>query len=255
MMKFLYGDVCLYSNRQLDSKRPYIEWTHKRSRSRRLGITSSSFGKDHIGVFLDVGCGTSSFLNNCYQLGWDVWGVDIDPSAIAHQRAECPEGKFFASAFLDAQLPEDHFDFVSFWSYFEHEQEQTASLSKARKCLKQGGLLVIEVPDVGGRLVGFSGRYWPYWDPPFHVVHHGTRSLQRLLDKSGFKVVSTQKHGTSPLYFKYSPLLLCAFTALQRSYNSKAMDVLVSGISRATLPLEEILGLAGKLVVVAAKSD
>ena len=59
--------------------------------------------------------------------------------------------------------------------------------------------------------------------------------------------------GTSPSILKYSPLLLSVMCKLKLAYDSEWIDRVVMAASSISRPLEERLGLSGKMVVVAKK--
>jgi 2-polyprenyl-3-methyl-5-hydroxy-6-metoxy-1,4-benzoquinol methylase len=84
---------------------------------------------------------------------------------------------------LTHKLQLNHFDLIVMNHVLEHTTSPTEVFQVVRKLLKPHGVFVVEVPNVeapGSRLSHF-----------FHVAHHynfSPRTLQRLAQKTGFKV-------------------------------------------------------------------
>jgi len=133
---------------------------------------------------LEVGCGTgriSSYLNAA--LNWDMTGIEPNPEAAAIAR---DAGLNVHTGTLEDYDGEGCFDIVILIHVLEHLTNPTASMKKIHELLKDGGKLVIAVPNAGSIERKLFGRYWDGWDIPRHVFNFGSsgkfvgRSVYRL---------------------------------------------------------------------------
>jgi SAM-dependent methyltransferase len=133
---------------------------------------------------LEVGCGTgriSTYLRAA--LDWTVTGIEPNPDAAAAAR----------EAGLDVHIGtlEDYdgdglFDIVIVIHVLEHLTNPAASMKKIHELLREGGKLVVAVPNAGSVERKLFGKYWDGWDIPRHVYHYEPGSLTELLARSGF---------------------------------------------------------------------
>jgi 2-polyprenyl-3-methyl-5-hydroxy-6-metoxy-1,4-benzoquinol methylase len=97
---------------------------------------------------LDVGCHTGQFgfaVKKKY--GAEVWGVE--PNSETARIANNHLDKVFQSYFTDElDLPERHFDAISFNDVLEHMPDPWAALRLAAKKLKPGGRIFISIPNL-----------------------------------------------------------------------------------------------------------
>lgn len=140
------------------------------------------------GRILDVGCGRGLFLRRMRGAGWEVAGAEADPEvarriAAAHGldvRGGDPGGWGFADASFDA---------VTLHHVLEHVARPAEMLRHCRRLLREGGLLVVAVPNRGSLQAAFGGGGWLHLDVPFHLHHFTAGGLAALLARSGFRVV------------------------------------------------------------------
>jgi SAM-dependent methyltransferase len=142
---------------------------------------SSAGWLDHNGASLDVGCGNGSFLASIAEkaAGWRLYGLDLD-DRYASQLALIPG---FKQLILEnVQNHSGTYDFISAIHALEHFTDPYAGLTAFRRCLGKNGKLFIQVPNLD--------------ENPFdlliadHISHFTPRSLARLLDRAGLRVLS-----------------------------------------------------------------
>lgn len=138
------------------------------------------------GQLLDVGCAIGKALESFRELGWNVAGVEISPYAasIARVRLGCD---ILVGEFEDVTLEDDRFDVVRFSHSLEHLPSPRKALAKARRLLRPGGLLWIEVPNAASLDRWLFGKHWFCWDLPRHLYHFTPDTLTRLLACTGFR--------------------------------------------------------------------
>lgn len=141
------------------------------------------------GRFLDVGCGDGRVMAVMQNAGFDVAGVETDPIA-----ADLTFGRTGVKPFIgDLQAVSDaeSFDVISFIHCLEHVGDPREDLERAFALLKPAGVLYIAVPNAGSLESSFFGSCWYALDLPRHFWGFNPRSLQRIIEESGFHLTST----------------------------------------------------------------
>ena len=141
---------------------------------------------------LDVGCYIGVFVEIAAGHGWEAWGVD--PSRWAVEQAQARGLRVIQGTLETADLPEDYFDVVTMWDTIEHLPDPAATLERARRLLKPGGLLVVHTIDIESRFARMMGARWP-WLMEMHLTYFSRRTLREMLGKCGFGVLSDRPQG------------------------------------------------------------
>lgn len=132
---------------------------------------------------LDVGCGAGGVLAAARDVGWTAVGVE--PSVAAARLAAQRGLTVLPTDLPDAGLPDAAFDIVHVREVLEHVTDPLALLQAARRVLRPGGLLYIQVPnDLEGYRVALFRRIW-WVVPPFHLWYFSFDTLDRLLARVG----------------------------------------------------------------------
>lgn len=138
---------------------------------------------------LDVGGGLGDQMA-CFIARRGVRGttLDFDPATAA---ASLVRGRAAVCCgdLLEADLPAEAFDVVTLYETLEHVYRPRATLVAARRVLKPGGRLVIEVPDFDSPWRRVFGRYWFAMMTPTHLHHFTKPSLRRVAESAGFAAV------------------------------------------------------------------
>ncbi len=140
------------------------------------------------GRLLDVGCGSGTGVGDLVDAGLEVWGVEIDDRAA--QVARTRGVRTVCDDFTAADLPESYFDFVRMWHTLEHLADPVGALSKARRLLRLGGILIVGTPDISSLTSRIFGRRWYHLDPPRHLVVFSSGGLIQAIEEAGFEVTS-----------------------------------------------------------------
>lgn len=149
------------------------------------------------GRVLDVGCASGKFLARMGAVGWRLAGIELDPEAARTARTVTPD--VFVGDPLDAPWPAGAFDLVTSFHVVEHLPEPLEALRAMLRWLAPGGLLIVEVPNVGGVGARLFGRYWSGLDFPRHLVHFTPATMRAMLARVGGRVVR-EIHRTKPRY-------------------------------------------------------
>jgi 2-polyprenyl-3-methyl-5-hydroxy-6-metoxy-1,4-benzoquinol methylase len=143
------------------------------------------------GRLLDVGCGSGFFLRSLDQNAWDRFGVETGEVAAREANRAIGSGRVFAGTLIESACEDEAFDVVTLWSALEHMNEPRANLIEARRILKPGGTLVVQVPNAASYQARLFGGDWFALDAPRHRYHFAPRTLERLLSQTGFKLYRT----------------------------------------------------------------
>jgi 2-polyprenyl-3-methyl-5-hydroxy-6-metoxy-1,4-benzoquinol methylase len=149
---------------------------------------------------LDIGCGEGFFAAELKKDGNRIVGVDALPHA-----GEGGALERYISADLNAALPdlarqagEHRFDRVLLLDVLEHLVQPELLLSEVRPALKEGGRLVVSVPNVANitvRLALLFGRF-PYTDRGIldstHLHFYTRRTARALLEENGWEIVAAK---------------------------------------------------------------
>jgi glycosyltransferase involved in cell wall biosynthesis/SAM-dependent methyltransferase len=146
------------------------------------------------GRLLDVGCGGGHLLAAARAGGWRAIGVDLSLAACTAAGAAVVQATAARLPFGGATL-----DAVTLVNVLDHATSPAAVLREAARVLRPGGVLVVRVPNGAfhARCVGVLGRLGPWarwrgWDtyPILHLFAFGPAALRRLVERSGFDVLS-----------------------------------------------------------------
>jgi SAM-dependent methyltransferase len=137
------------------------------------------------GRLLDVGCGAGLFLRRMRDLGWEVSGVEPDPTAAAIAAQGFPVA---VGTLEQARLPAGYFDVVTMSHVIEHLPNPVTTLRECCRILKPGGVLLIYTPNAASMGSQTFGRHWVGWDPPRHLLLFTPAPLRGTVERAGFRV-------------------------------------------------------------------
>lgn len=157
---------------------------------------------------LDVGCGNGEFLTLARLAGWDVVGVDFDPSAVKVARSRGIDVRQGSVGVIDPA--KESFDGVTLSHVIEHVHDPLAVLRQCHALLKPGGWIWIETPNIDAQGHARYGANWRGLEPPRHLVLFSRDSLFRTLVQAGFNSIADQP---------YRPLCSAIFAASEAIAN------------------------------------
>jgi len=140
---------------------------------------------------LDAGCGTGGFLQRLktWQPEWQLIGLDLSPLACDFARRRglvVDQGSVTALPFAEGE-----FDAIVCGDVLYHILEHVEALREFRRCLRPGGVLVLNLP---------AYRWlWSYHDDRVHSKHRFTRGeVLRLLRSAGLTPTFSTYWNTLP---------------------------------------------------------
>ncbi len=147
------------------------------------------------GRILDVGCASGVLMELLAEHGYEVFGIEPNPDALA-----VAQNKFGSHVFggtLQDFWRRDHqrFDVIVYNHVLEHILDVNAELATAASALNPQGILVIGVPNTRNTVFILRGKRWSALQPLEHVWHFSDRYLARLVEKHGFRLLETRYAG------------------------------------------------------------
>jgi 2-polyprenyl-3-methyl-5-hydroxy-6-metoxy-1,4-benzoquinol methylase len=144
------------------------------------------------GLVLDVGCGGGLFLRLLRERGVPVLGMD------SSERAASVAWKINGVAAIRGDLAQSPVlrgscAAVTMFHVVEHLYDPVSYLRAAGELLREGGRLIIQVPNAASWQFRMFGKRWNGVDAPRHLVNYRARDLENLLDHCGFEVLR-RKH-------------------------------------------------------------
>ena len=156
--------------------------------------TASKLARRKTGRILDVGCAAGGSLAAFKQAGWDCVGIEPSEELAAYARAIL-NSEVHEATLETAALPEASFDVITASHVLEHSPDPCSFLKWCHSLLKQGGVLLIEVPDFGSRMARRQRELWRPLYPDTHLFHFTRSTLSRLLERGGFHVARLRRYG------------------------------------------------------------
>jgi SAM-dependent methyltransferase len=152
-----------------------------------------------VGRVLDVGCGRGVLAGALRELGWQAWGVEEHPQAVAAARERVDrliEGELTDRERMNEALAGQVFDVLVFSDVLEHLVEPAAVLRWYLRWLRPGGRVMVSVPNVvvwSNRLRILAGVIDPTDSGTMDRTHlrlFSFRLARRLMEEAGCRVVA-----------------------------------------------------------------
>jgi SAM-dependent methyltransferase len=178
---------------------PLYEWTMNKHDRDKEKIVAKHVVLNKQTEVLDVGCAVGTFLlhiNKKHDV--KISGVDFKEGL---EYPDFNKIEFYEGLFYEQKIAENRYDVVTMWHFLEHCYDPNKSLQMAKKVLKKGGKLIIEVPRLDSFTFKLFGKKWPGVQAPQHTVLYDKKAFISMMEKNGFKVATYLPYGAFPPYF------------------------------------------------------
>lgn len=142
---------------------------------------------------LDAGSGTGIFAQVAQNTGFKVFANDISTfvkNELRKKNIPCLFGP------LEKINTNERFDIITAWDMVEHIPDIQMMATSFNKLLKKGGYLFITTPNTKSIDTRFLGkRGYIYKRVPEHVVFLNPKSITKLLENNGFKIIKIMPWG------------------------------------------------------------
>lgn len=159
---------------------------------------------------LDLGCGNGDLCKLMHENGHECIGVDADEQGIDVASKKYPDIKFIATGVYDdpGLLQDEGIDFIVSAEVVEHLFKPSYLPKYAARLLEQGQHLVVTTP-YHGYLKNLLLSILDKWDSHHTVLWEGGHikfwsrtTLQILLEREGFEILSFKGIGRFPYLWK-----------------------------------------------------
>jgi len=171
-----------------DSAEPSLAWI-KSSQKEKTAFLEQCRLSD--GKILDVGCGTGLFLRALEGEAWDRFGIETGAEAARRAAQILGDQRIFSAELIEARLESAAFDVITFWSALEHTNQPRSQVLEARRIIKPGGTIIVQVPNSASYQARIFKEDWFALDVPRHRYHFDLESLKRLLSDAGLEIYRT----------------------------------------------------------------
>ena len=146
------------------------------------------FSKKH-GQFLDVGCAVGAKSKGLIQdfPEWSFYGVEPDQNA-AYIASKLEKFNVSKGSLLDVRYNDKFFDVVMFHHVLEHVSDPKLNIQESFRILKDGGYLIIVVPNYRSIFSRIFKRNWRHLDIPRHLFQFDKKTLRMVLEENGFSI-------------------------------------------------------------------
>jgi SAM-dependent methyltransferase len=133
---------------------------------------------------LEVGCAAGGFLHLAKDLVRSAAGVELTPEYVRYAR----DLGLGVTGSLD-DLPQEEYDLVFLFHVLEHLPDPIGYLSDLRSRIRDGGRLVLEVPNVEDILVSvyrIKEHLDFYWEVA-HQFYFSKETFSKVLERAGYR--------------------------------------------------------------------
>jgi SAM-dependent methyltransferase len=206
----------LYNNEYFSNQSNWLIKKRKKELAERFDIAKNLIENKNPKLrYLDIGAGEGKGLLEAYARGWETIGIDIVDNRLSE--AKLPDIKFIKANLLEADLPQNFYDFIYVDSVIEHVLNPFDYLTKIKTLLSNGGVIYIGVPNedclfnnvrklvfVATGKKNESEKIKPF-DSPYHVVGFNHYSLNYFFNRLELKVLKKRNFGRKFDFLSYSP--------------------------------------------------
>ena len=137
-------------------------------------------------LLVDVGCGNGEFLFRMMTLGWQVMGMDTDPSAVLQAQRKGVAAR--VGDLASCKLPDAYADAITMSHVIEHVSDPFSLLRECLRVLKPGGTLSLVTPNAASLAARIFGASWFALDVPRHLMLFRIATLRSTATAAGFAV-------------------------------------------------------------------
>ncbi|MHC4243842.1 MAG: class I SAM-dependent methyltransferase [Planctomycetota bacterium] len=144
---------------------------------------------------LEIGCSTGFLLEAARERGWEVTGIEVNPSAVKFGRER-------GLTIIDRPIEQvdfssqHRFSAVAMYDVIEHLIDPAKTLAKAREILVNEGAVFIYVPNfqsASKEIMGVQNAHF-IW-PTHHLTYFTPLTLRDFLQRLDFEVVHWETQG------------------------------------------------------------
>jgi SAM-dependent methyltransferase len=144
------------------------------------------------GSILDLGAAAGAFVKVAKDRGWQAVGVEpcgfLTTWAINNLGLDT-----MYTGTLDDFSKNFDFDIITMWDVLEHVPDPSNTVALAKTLLKDGGYIVVNLPDISAILPRLMKARWPFY-ASCHLYYYVPETIDYLMEKHGFERVHKSPH-------------------------------------------------------------
>ncbi len=156
------------------------------------------------GSILDIGAGGGNFLKQAVSSGYDPFAIELNKNNADYISKQlnipCEQRPFDLNSFQNIS-----FDIVYHCNLLSHLYDPVKTFLSINSKLNDTGLLFFETGNLGGLPDNLLNKFDKF-DLPDHLFFFGNKSIELLLNKTGFKLINIATYSLAPnieyRYFK-----------------------------------------------------
>src|SRR3990172_554887 len=188
------------------------------------------------GRILDIGCGRGVFLDEMRKHGWKVAGTEYN-EVTAKSINKIYDINVVTGNPGDWGFSPGSFDVVTMNHVLEHMSAPEKAINECSRVLREGGLLVVAVPNITSLQSIIGKHLWFHLDIPYHIYHFSEMGLSSLIEKHGFQLLKIRRFDLEYNLFGWLQTLLNV-TGIRRNLlydllkNIKTRNILISSVPK-----------------------
>lgn len=152
------------------------------------------------GAILEIGAGAGYFLDEAREKGFKVFGIELNPVEanfiVNTFKIPCENSSFNSSSFHGKT-----FDIIYHSNVISHFYDPATEFKKMNSRLKNNGILVFETGNLGDVDRKYYKLY-PQFGYPDHLFFLSKKSIEHLMQKTGFELLEFHQFSKLPLLLK-----------------------------------------------------
>lgn len=151
------------------------------------------------GEVLDIGCGYGFYVDALVKAGFQATGMDVSRERLDLARKHM-KGDFIQGKLSDDFLAKyrNRFSVVTLFHVLEHVRTPAQFLRSCASLVAPGGRLLVEVPNLGDRLLSSSANYRAFYWQQAHLSYFDAARLDLVMRRAAFtnfSVRGIQRYG------------------------------------------------------------
>lgn len=140
------------------------------------------------GRFLDVGCGAGFLMTVAQRAGYTPEGIELtaDRLVVAARFGITVHDR----PLEQLAIPDETFSAISVINVFSHLADPAATFTEVTRVLRPGGVVVVATGEIDGTV---RQEHLPEWTLGDELFFLGKRTIDRLADRAGLRVVERQR--------------------------------------------------------------
>jgi 2-polyprenyl-3-methyl-5-hydroxy-6-metoxy-1,4-benzoquinol methylase len=159
------------------------------------------------GKILDIGCGRGLFLELMRRSGWDTIGNELNEQTASYSM-KTYGSKIFIGDIVQHKLSAESLDVININQVLEHLKNPHKVIKESYRLLRDGGILIISVPDLRSPQFTIGKENWFLLDIPYHLFHFTEEGLIKVLKENKFKVKKIKRFSFEMCPFSWLQTLL-----------------------------------------------